>query len=81
MHAPELRSEVQHVADRVGVIGGGQAGGGRGRRGAARARSRSVEIRFATPVPPATSPACWEEPDLEELFLAYYDRKEADRAA
>jgi hypothetical protein len=22
-----------------------------------------------------------EEPDLEELFLAYYDRKEADRAA
>lgn len=23
----------------------------------------------------------WEEPDLEELFLAYYDRTEASRAA
>jgi beta-exotoxin I transport system ATP-binding protein len=111
-------SEVQHVADRVGVIRQGRLVAVEGVEALRERALRRVEIRFAAPVaaeefaqlpgvhdlvvegtllrcrlegsPDGLLKAAArrtvvdllsEEPDLEELFLAYYDGREGDRAA
>jgi ABC-2 type transport system ATP-binding protein len=113
-----ILSEVQHVADRVGVIRAGRLVAVEGVEALRERALRRVEIRFAAPVAGeefvrvpgvhdltvegtvlrcrlAGSPdgllkaaarhtvvdLLSQEPDLEELFLAYYDTGEGSRAA
>jgi ABC-2 type transport system ATP-binding protein len=111
-------SEVQHSADRVGIVRAGRLVAVEQIETLRERAVRRVEIRFDQPVPPAAfadlphvtdvtvdgavlrcrvdgradalvkAAARYtvlsllsEEPDLEELFFAYYSEEEGDRAA